>query len=104
MSRIGGPSRLKLEPLNRGGSAMTTTDIAVTETYVENRERMLGVAYRILGRVADAEDVVQEAWLRWTRVSPDEVENPRAFLTQVTARLALDRLRRIKARHEAYTG
>jgi RNA polymerase sigma-70 factor (ECF subfamily) len=83
---------------------MTTTDIAATETYVENRERMLGVAYRILGRVADAEDVVQEAWLRWTRVSPDEVDNPRAFLTQVTARLALDRLRRIKARHEAYTG
>jgi RNA polymerase sigma-70 factor, ECF subfamily len=78
----------------------------VTETSVfnEHRELLLGVAYRILGRVADAEDVVQDAWLRWERADRDEVANPRAYLVRVTTRLAIDRLRSIKARHEAYVG
>jgi RNA polymerase sigma-70 factor (ECF subfamily) len=78
----------------------------VTETSVFNqhRELLLGVAYRILGRVADAEDVVQDAWLRWERADRDDVANPRAYLVRVTTRLAIDRLRSIKARHEAYVG
>jgi RNA polymerase sigma-70 factor, ECF subfamily len=78
----------------------------VTETSVfnEHRELLLGVAYRILGRVADAEDVVQDAWLRWERADRDDVANPRAYLVRVTTRLAIDRLRSIKARNEAYVG
>ncbi len=78
----------------------------MTETSVFNqhRELLLGVAYRILGRVADAEDVVQDAWLRWERADRDDVANPRAYLVRVTTRLAIDRLRSIKARHEAYVG
>ena len=78
----------------------------MTETSVfnEHRELLLGVAYRILGRAADAEDVVQDAWLRWERADRDEVANPRAYLVRVTTRLAIDRLRSIKARHEAYVG
>jgi RNA polymerase sigma-70 factor, ECF subfamily len=78
----------------------------VTETSVfnEHRELLLGVAYRILGRVTDAEDVVQDAWLRWERADRDDVANPRAYLVRVTTRLAIDRLRSIKARHEAYVG
>lgn len=70
----------------------------------EHRDLLMGVAYRLLGRVADAEDVVQEAWLRWARVDPSEVANPRAFLVRVTTRLAIDQLRRIKARRESYIG
>src|SRR5919198_3858642 len=68
------------------------------------RPLLLGVAYRVLGRVADAEDVVQETWLRWSKVDPTTVNDPRAFLVRVATRLALDRLRRIKAQHEEYTG
>ena len=68
------------------------------------RPLLLGVAYRVLGRVADAEDVVQESWLRWSRVDQTIVNDPRAFLVRVATRLALDRLRRIKAQHEEYIG
>lgn len=64
----------------------------------------MSVAYRILGRVADAEDVVQDAWLRWADVDHSTVADARAFLVRVTTRLALDRLRRIKARREEYVG
>ncbi|WP_308211285.1 RNA polymerase sigma factor SigJ [Actinomadura rupiterrae] len=66
------------------------------------RELLFGVAYRVLGRVTDAEDVVQEAWLRWSRA--DGVDDPEGFLVTVTTRLAIDRLRRIQARREAYVG
>jgi RNA polymerase sigma-70 factor, ECF subfamily len=65
---------------------------------------MLAVAYRMLGQVADAEDVVQEAWLRWSSEPRDDVRDPGAFLVTMTSRLALDRLRRIAARREAYPG
>jgi RNA polymerase sigma-70 factor (ECF subfamily) len=68
------------------------------------RPRLLAVAYRITGQLADAEDVVQEAWLRWAAEPRDEVCDPVAFLVTVTARLALDRRRRIAARRESYTG
>lgn len=68
------------------------------------RRALFGVAYRIVGQVADAEDVVQEAWLRWARVDRASVDDPRAFLVRVVTHLALDRLRRRKARREAYIG
>jgi RNA polymerase sigma-70 factor (ECF subfamily) len=84
---------------------MTQLDAStVTGVFAEHREFLVGVAYRILGRMADAEDVVQEAWLRWTRADPEQIEHPRAFLIRVTTRLAIDRLRRIKARREEYVG
>jgi RNA polymerase sigma factor (sigma-70 family) len=75
-----------------------------TRAFAEHRGFLVGVAYRILGRVADAEDVVQEAWLRWTRADPAEIRDPRAFLIRVVTRLAIDRLRRIRARREEYVG
>jgi len=65
---------------------------------------LVGVAYRILGSVADAEDVVQEAWLRWSGVDTAEVADARAYLIRVTSRLAIDRLRRVRARREEYVG
>jgi RNA polymerase sigma-70 factor (TIGR02957 family) len=70
----------------------------------EHRDLLISVAYRVLGSVTDAEDAVQEAWLRWSKVDPAEISNPRAFLVRVTTRLAIDRLRRAKARRESYVG
>ena len=70
----------------------------------EHRGLLVSVAYRILGSVSDAEDAVQEAWLRWSNVDHSEVDDPRAFLVRVTTRLAIDRLRRAKARRESYVG
>ncbi|MFF2303932.1 RNA polymerase sigma-70 factor [Streptomyces sp. NPDC058128] len=76
----------------------------LTEHFEEHRSMLLGVAYRMLGRAADAEDVVQEAWLRWTAEDRTEVREPRAFLVRITTRLAIDRLRQAQARRESYVG
>jgi len=72
--------------------------------FSEHRDLLIAVAYRVLGRVTDAEDVVQEAYLRWSKVDPAAVDDPRAYLVRVTTRLAIDRLRRVKARRESYVG
>ncbi|THA77076.1 RNA polymerase sigma-70 factor [Streptomyces sp. A0642] len=80
-----------------------TTETA-TDVFEEHRPVLIGVAYRMLGRIADAEDVVQEGWLRWSAASREEVREPRAFLVSIVTRLAIDRLRRIGARREAYVG
>ncbi|WP_329323058.1 MULTISPECIES: RNA polymerase sigma-70 factor [unclassified Streptomyces] len=80
-----------------------TTDTA-TEVFEEHRSVLMGVAYRMLGRVADAEDVVQEAWLRWSGADRGEIREPRGYLVRVTTRLAIDRLRQVQSRHEAYVG
>ena len=79
----------------------TTTPIA---EFQNNRDLLFGVAYRVVGSVADAEDIVQEAWLRWSRVDTSRVADPRSFLVKVSTRLALDRLRRAKACRETYVG
>lgn len=76
----------------------------VTEVFEEHRPVLMGVAYRMLGRVADAEDVVQDAWLRWAQADRDEVSEPRAYLVRVATRLAIDRLRQAQVRREAYVG
>ncbi|MEV5399361.1 RNA polymerase sigma-70 factor [Streptomyces cellulosae] len=80
-----------------------TADTA-TPLFEEHRPVLMGIAYRMLGRVADAEDVVQDAWLRWSAADRTDVREPRGFLVRITTRLALDRLRRIKARGETYVG
>ncbi|MEU0333591.1 RNA polymerase sigma-70 factor [Streptomyces sp. NPDC006193] len=80
-----------------------TADLA-TDVFEEHRPFLMGVAYRMLGRVADAEDVVQDAWLRWYRADRTEVREPRAYLVRVTTRLAIDRLRQVRSRGEAYVG
>ncbi len=87
------------------GSVPTDTDTdTLTELFEEHRPMLLGVAYRMLGRTADAEDVVQEAWLRWTAADRAAVREPRAFLVRITTRLAIDRLRQAQARRESYVG
>jgi RNA polymerase sigma-70 factor (ECF subfamily) len=68
------------------------------------RPHLLAVAYRLTGTVADAEDAVQDAWLRWQGAGSDEIADPRAWLTTVVSRLSLDRLRSAARRRETYAG
>ncbi len=68
------------------------------------RPRMLGVAYGMLGELGEAEDVVQDAWLRWNGADHEAVRDAEAFLVTVTTRLSLDRLRSARARREVYVG
>lgn len=75
-----------------------------TDIFEDARPRLLGAAYRMLGVVADAEDVVQEVWLRWRTADTASIERPEAWLTTVTCRLALDRLRSAQHRREHYVG
>ncbi|MHB1446521.1 MAG: RNA polymerase sigma factor SigJ [Acidimicrobiales bacterium] len=74
------------------------------DAFTAERARLLGLAYRILGSIVEAEDVVQDAWLRWSAAEPAGIERPAAWLTTVTARLALDRLKSARRRRETYVG
>jgi RNA polymerase sigma-70 factor (ECF subfamily) len=77
------------------------------DAFERERARLQSVAYRMLGSMADAEDVVQDAWLRWQRLDDAEreaVERPAAWLTTVTSRLALDRLKSAQHQREEYVG
>ena len=69
-----------------------------------HRRLLFTVAYQMLGSVADAEDVVQDTWLRWSAADRDEVADERAYLVQITTRLSLDRLGSARARRETYVG
>lgn len=77
------------------------TDLDVFE---EHRSVLMGVAYRMLGGFADAEDVVQDTWLRWSSADREQVRDARGYLVRITTRLSLDRLRQAQARREAYVG
>jgi len=68
------------------------------------RRRLLGLAYRMLGSMTDAEDAVQETYLRWHTADRGKVSDPRAFLTTTTARICLDMLTSARARREEYVG
>lgn len=87
---------------------MTTTPPAAPESadavFEGYRPLLLGLGYRLLGSMWDAEDVVQEAYLRWSAADRAEIRVPRAFLVTVVTRLALDQLRSARVTREAYTG
>ncbi|MBI1365037.1 MAG: RNA polymerase sigma-70 factor [Alphaproteobacteria bacterium] len=68
------------------------------------RGRLLGLAYRMLGSRADAEDILQEAWLRYAQTDPAQVENEDAFLVRIVTRLCLDQLKSARAKREVYVG
>jgi RNA polymerase sigma-70 factor (ECF subfamily) len=74
------------------------------EVFDERRPLLFNIAYRMLGSVADAEDVVQDAYLRWQRVDPGEIERPDAWLSTVVTRQSIDQLRAAKTRREVYVG
>jgi RNA polymerase sigma-70 factor, ECF subfamily len=73
-------------------------------TFEPHRRRLLGLAYRMLGSIAEAEDVVQDAYLRWHAADRAKVTDPRAFLTTATTRICVDVLRSARARRESYVG
>jgi RNA polymerase sigma-70 factor (ECF subfamily) len=81
-----------------------TTVNAATEAFVAHRSLLFTIAYGMLGSAADAEDVLQETWLRWAGVALETVQDRRAYLVRITTRLALDRLRALGRRKESYVG
>jgi RNA polymerase sigma-70 factor (ECF subfamily) len=78
-------------------------DPALTDAFEAQRSRLSRLAYRMLGSVAEAEDAVQDAWLRWRRAA-DGVSDPAGWLVRTTTRLCIDRLRAAKAQRAAYRG
>src|SRR5499426_1322620 len=75
-----------------------------TEVFDGHRRLLFDVAYRMTGSVADAEDLVQEAWLRWSTVDAGQVHNPKAFLVRTITNLSLNQLTSARARRERYVG
>ena len=73
-------------------------------TFERYRSRLFGIAYRMLGSVSDAEDAVQEAWVRWQGADATAVRSAEAWLVAATTRLSIDRLRRLTTEREAYVG
>jgi RNA polymerase sigma-70 factor, ECF subfamily len=74
------------------------------EAFEDHRAYLFSIAYRLMGSVSDAEDILQEAFLRWDRARSDEVRSARAFLATVVVRLCMDQLRSARARREVYVG
>jgi len=79
------------------------TQVRASE-FERHRPRLFGIAYRMLGSRADAEDVLQDAYLRWHRGAPGEVRSPEAWLVTAVTRLCIDRLRALRAEREHYVG
>lgn len=77
---------------------------ANAEIFTGHRNRLFGIAYRMLGSKADAEDVLQDAWLRWHEQDASELRSTEAWLTTMVTRLSIDRLRTAKAQRSAYVG
>lgn len=83
---------------------MAFVDTVAVERFEANRDRLASIAYRLLGSAADAEDAVQDAYLRWQTSDPGHIDVPEAWLTKVVTNLALDRLRSAQARRERAAG
>ena len=75
-----------------------------TDTFERLRPRLQAIGYRMLGSTAEAEEVVQDAWLRWHDADKQQLDNSEAWLVSVTTRLAIDRLRSAKVQREHYSG
>lgn len=80
---------------------MRPDPVSIFET---QRSRLLRLAYRMLGSHAEAEDMVQEAWLRWQNGDHGQIAEPAAWLTRVVSRLCLDQMKSARARRETYPG
>lgn len=73
-------------------------------TFTEHKPLLFGIAYRMLGSVAEADDMVQETWLRWQRQDEAEVQSPKAWLVSTITRLCIDQLRSARRKREEYYG
>lgn len=76
----------------------------MSEVFGEYRNLLFSVAYRVLGTAADAEDAVQDAWLKWSAADRSQVADPKAYLVRIVSNVALDRLRSAQVRRETYVG
>ncbi|MET0338503.1 MAG: sigma-70 family RNA polymerase sigma factor, partial [Caulobacter sp.] len=83
---------------------MSRPDDATTSVFEAHRSRLTRLAYRMLGSLSEAEDVVQDAWLRWRSVDVEGVQNPGAFLSRTVTRLCLDQMKSARVRRETYVG
>jgi RNA polymerase sigma-70 factor (ECF subfamily) len=86
------------------GTVEGVTDSAVLTTFEEHRPTLFGIAYRMLSSVADAEDIVQDAWLKWSAVDADRIAQPRAYLARTVTNLSLNKLQSAAAQRESYVG
>jgi len=92
-------------PGDRGGSMSRDGGLdPATDAFLAHRNLLFTVAYELLGSAADAEDVLQETWLRWVGVDLGAVHDQRAYLVRITTRQALNRLRTLGRRKESYVG
>src|SRR3954451_11209788 len=87
-----------------GNPAQTKDLDAAAETFAAVRPRLFGIAYRMLGTVADAEDIVQDTWERWQGADRASVREPAAFLATTTTRLAINQAQSARVRRETYVG
>lgn len=94
----------EVESMEAAGVGREGTGPDGDATFEEHRRLLFSVAYRVLGSATKAEDVVQEAWLRWNRADRSRVADPRAYLVKLTTRVAIDELRRARADREVYVG
>lgn len=95
--------------MNQSSHPSTRPSIGISdstfEIFEDNRTYLLGLAYRMVGSVMEAEDIVQDAYLRFQAVAPEtEIDSPRAYLTTVTTRLCLDHLKSARVQREEYVG
>lgn len=91
------------EPLTAAGAPGGHSD-AATDVFLAHRNLLFTIAYEILGSAADAEDALQETWMRWAGVDLDDVHNERAYLVTIATHQALSRLRTLGRRRESYVG
>src|SRR5512138_1196412 len=90
------------EPIGRlAAGAIAESRAAV---FTEARPLLFAIAYRMLASVADAEDLVQDAYLRWQQAPEEEIRAPRAYLTTIVTRLAINQLQSARHRRESYVG
>jgi len=77
---------------------------AANDLYSDQQQRIFAIAYRMLGNVSDAEDVVQDTWLRWREQDADSIDNPAAYLARIATSLSIDALRRRHRQRQTYSG
>jgi len=102
MNEHGDPTTSEAELMAGGDRRDCATE--ATEKFLAHRNLLFTVAYEMLGSAADAEDVLQETWLRWMKVDRGQVRDQRAYLVRIATRRSLDRLRTMKRRKESYVG
>src|SRR5579884_3989287 len=87
----------------RAGMQMNVLEQSA-QAFEQHRGLLFGIAYRMLGSATDAEDIVQEAFVRWLQASDEEVQSPRAYLSKIVVRLCINLTESARARREVYVG